>query len=167
MLNDLSGGPIPASELSLVFDGFVEYPSGQNTINIDFPEPFMYLGNQNLVVMFYRPWDTVSYTSSETFRCQIGDGVRGWIIAASSEYPLPESPVGGLPTSIYPKLRLSTEPRPSLPQFELSSEDGDFGSIPLGHTVSKTYTVKNVGYGSFSLSSVALSGSQCFTLSTD
>lgn len=166
-LNDLSGGAIPADELSLVFDGLVDYPSGEDTISIDFPEPFMYLGNQNLVVMFYRPWGTAITTGTYKFRCQIGAGVRGWVISSSSDYPLPESPVEGLPTSVYPKLRLITEPRPMEPQMYISTIDGAFGDVLIGQTRSRTYTIRNGGYGSFSLSSVSVSGNESFSLSTE
>lgn len=166
-LTDLSGGAIPADELSLVFAGLVDYPSGENTISIDFPEPFMYLGNQNLVVMFYRPWSTAITTGSYNFRCQFGDGARGRVIASNSEYPLPESPVVGLPTSVYPKLRLITEPRPIEPQLYISSQDGGFGDVPIGQTLSRTFTIRNGGYGSFSLASVSVSGNESFSVSSD
>lgn len=63
---DLSAGWIPSSSLQLVFDGTVDYPVGNNTINIPLTTPYTYSGG-NLVVMAYRPRDTVDYSSSDKF----------------------------------------------------------------------------------------------------
>jgi hypothetical protein len=41
---------LPESEFSLVFEGLVDFPGGQNTIAITLDEPFTYTGN-NLVIM--------------------------------------------------------------------------------------------------------------------
>ncbi len=66
---DLSTGWIPSTQLSLVFDGMVTYPSGANTINIQLTTPFNYTGG-NLVMMVNRPMDTVYYSSSDHFQAQ-------------------------------------------------------------------------------------------------
>jgi len=68
-LADLSAGWIPSTSLTSVFDGTVNYPIGQNTVNITFPQPFLYLEG-NLVVMFNRPMDTAFYSSQDYFYCQ-------------------------------------------------------------------------------------------------
>ncbi len=53
----LSDGWIPANELSLVFDGTIDYPIGQNTITIPLPSPFTYSPG-NLVLLVQRPYDS-------------------------------------------------------------------------------------------------------------
>lgn len=166
-LPDLAGGPIPSTELSLVFSGNVDYPSGQNTISIDFPEPFLYLDNQNLVMLVYRPLDTETNTQTNNFRCQNGLTQRAWTISSSTDYILPESPVGGYASVTFPKTKFITQPRFGAPQFHLTSYDGEFGDVLLGQTVTKTYTISNGGAGSFNLASLSLSGSDSFTLSYD
>jgi len=60
---------IPSTQLTLVFDGVVDYPSGANTINITFTTPFAYTGS-NLVMMVNRPMDTEYFSSSDYFQCQ-------------------------------------------------------------------------------------------------
>jgi hypothetical protein len=59
-LTDLSGGWIPAVDLTPVYDGTVNYPLGQNTVDIALPTPFQYTTG-NLVVMFNRPMDIAYY----------------------------------------------------------------------------------------------------------
>lgn len=60
---DLSGGYIPASELTLVYDGNLKIPVGENLIIIPFDEPYFYQGG-NLVIMANRPMDTDYFSSS-------------------------------------------------------------------------------------------------------
>lgn len=65
-LNDLTPGWIPATELTLVFDGYVDYPPGTNVLTIPLQTAYSYAGG-NLVVMFNRPLDTVSYDPNDCF----------------------------------------------------------------------------------------------------
>jgi hypothetical protein len=73
--SDLSDGYIPASQLSLVFDGNVVYPSGENTIRIDLQTPYMHTGG-NLVLMFVRPMDQNYYSPTNLFKCQTAGRYR-------------------------------------------------------------------------------------------
>jgi hypothetical protein len=68
---DLSAGWIPSTQMTLVFDGVIQYPAGANTITIPLQTPFMHVGG-NLVMMYNRPMDTVYYSSSDNFLCQTG-----------------------------------------------------------------------------------------------
>jgi hypothetical protein len=60
---------IPSTQLTLVFDGTVSYPSGENIINIPLTTPYNYFGG-NLVMMVNRPMDTGYFSSSDNFYCQ-------------------------------------------------------------------------------------------------
>jgi hypothetical protein len=64
---DLTAGWIPSTQLELVFDDNVDFPSGENTIAIDLDEFFFYDGTQNLVVFANRPMDTTYYSSLDHF----------------------------------------------------------------------------------------------------
>ncbi len=57
---------IPASQLTAVFSGTVNFPAGQNIITIDFDTPYSY-GGGNLVVLTERELDTDYYSSSDKF----------------------------------------------------------------------------------------------------
>ncbi|MFC1887787.1 carboxypeptidase regulatory-like domain-containing protein [Candidatus Cloacimonadota bacterium] len=65
-LATLIDGWIPATELTQVYDGSVNYPPGNNEITINLTTPYYY-GGDNLVVMVHRPMDTNSYGSSDYF----------------------------------------------------------------------------------------------------
>ena len=65
-LTDLSGGFIPASELTMVYDGGWDYEIGEGVLHITFDAPYAYSGG-NLVVLVQRPMDTEYYSSSDDF----------------------------------------------------------------------------------------------------
>lgn len=74
--NNLDAGFIPASEMTLVYDGIVEYPAGENNIVIHFQTPYVHTGG-NLVIMCHRPWDGTSYTIANLkFKGQFLGGYR-------------------------------------------------------------------------------------------
>lgn len=100
--NDLTDGWIPASQLSLVFDGNVHYPSGSNTISIQLQEPFTLAPGYNLVMMVQRPLDTASYGSWDSFLVQTSD--RNRTRTANSSAALdPGNPPAGTFTGVFPK----------------------------------------------------------------
>ena len=63
---DLSSGWIPATDLTQVFAGNVDFPSGQNRIDITLDTEYQYQGG-NLVLMIERPLDSQYYSSSDEF----------------------------------------------------------------------------------------------------
>jgi hypothetical protein len=60
-------GWIPAGDLTLVFDGTIDLPPGENDILIPLDTFFGYSGANNLVVMVQRPMDTQYYSSMDTW----------------------------------------------------------------------------------------------------
>ena len=65
-LDNLSGGWVPATDMTQVFSGTLDFPIGINEIMIDLDEPFIYEG-QNLIVFVERVMDTVYYSTGDTF----------------------------------------------------------------------------------------------------
>ncbi len=65
-LQDLSGGYIPSTELTQVFNGTLNFPAGENAILIPLDEWYFYNGG-NLVIFTYRPYDSVYYDSNSHF----------------------------------------------------------------------------------------------------
>ncbi len=60
---NLTSGWIPASSLTQVFDGTINYLSSQNSVTIEFDNQYYYEGD-NLVIMAFRPMDDQTYGSS-------------------------------------------------------------------------------------------------------
>jgi hypothetical protein len=92
----LEDGYIPSTQLTLVYDGPVNFPSGENTISINFSEPYMYLDGGNLVMMVYKTaaqW----YSSADNFKCQtVGDNRSRNIVADSDNFDPANPPTGTL-----------------------------------------------------------------------
>jgi hypothetical protein len=99
---DLSGGWIPSTQMTLVFDGNVDYPSGQNTITIPLQTPFEYTSG-NLVMMVLRPTDTSWHSSSDYFKCQTVGNSRALNYYSDSTPNDPASPTGGSLTGQFPQ----------------------------------------------------------------
>ncbi|MDP2174161.1 MAG: carboxypeptidase regulatory-like domain-containing protein [Candidatus Cloacimonadaceae bacterium] len=66
---NLTAGWIPSTQMTLVFDGTVNYPSGPNNIMIPLATPFVFAGG-NLAMMVQRPMDTAYFSPSDYFDCQ-------------------------------------------------------------------------------------------------
>lgn len=75
-LPNLTSGWIPSTDLSLVFSGMVDLPSGENVIYLPFNEPFDYFNRENLVILVQRPMDTEYYMSTDNFLAQTGTQQR-------------------------------------------------------------------------------------------
>jgi len=100
---DLAAGWIPSTQLTQVFAGNVNYPSGANNINITFTTPFPY-GGGNLVVMVQRPMDAEYYSSSDVFVTQTGTLTSRTRNAYSDSTPFdPAAPPTATPTGMFPK----------------------------------------------------------------
>jgi flagellar hook assembly protein FlgD len=99
---DLSAGYIPSTGMTLVFDGLVDYPSGQNTVTIGFPEAFLYL-QDNLVMMVQRPMDTGYYSTSDRFQHQTIGTNRARRVASDATTYDPTNPPAGTLTGQFPK----------------------------------------------------------------
>ena len=142
-LDNLSSGFIPASELTLVFDGNIAYPGGQNTIFIPFQRPYLHTPG-NLVVMFHRPMDTQSYTRPNYFKCQDSSDNRARRNADDNTTLDPFNPWGG---NVFNKLPQATfyhtvnTVANDLAAVKISGP----GSTTLGNALSFIIRIKNYG----------------------
>jgi len=73
-LNDLTGGWIPQNEIQLVFDGLIEIFPGINSVYIQFDEPFLYVGNSNLVIQYYQYQPGWPYTVARFYSANDPNG---------------------------------------------------------------------------------------------
>lgn len=72
-LEHLSGGWIPVEELTLVFDGLLDFPSGPGTINIDLDQPYEYNGGV-LVIYSNRVFEQNYYGFNDRFFASPDEG---------------------------------------------------------------------------------------------
>ncbi len=103
---DLSGGWIPSTQLTQVYNGTLNFPTGSNTIVIPFNNPYLYLNGENLVLFFNRPMDTQYYDSTDYFKAQTGtQTTRARNIYSDSTTYDPAAPpaTGGTNTGQFPQ----------------------------------------------------------------
>jgi hypothetical protein len=165
---DLSAGFIPASQLTRVFDGYIDFPHGANAILINLRIPFVYTGG-NLVVMFHRPvGEYVAWGGQYDFRCQTGTN-RGRhahldnLVAPVDPYNPPE----GTLVSSYPMVSFFFTPEllaNDMGALYLMGPEIVQAGITLTYTVrirnngtvdQDNYQVKLMGSGNIELGSVA------------
>ena len=101
-LQNLFGGWIPSTAMTLVFDGLVNFPTGENSIVFPLQFPFTYTGG-NLVVMFNRCLDSNHYQQNDLFKCQIGAYGRARIDYDNWDEFDPANLTGGYVCSEFPK----------------------------------------------------------------
>ncbi|MCK9424081.1 MAG: carboxypeptidase regulatory-like domain-containing protein, partial [Bacteroidales bacterium] len=105
-LMDLTGGYIPAGDLTLVFDGTVTFPSGVNDVTIPLNVPYTYSGG-NLVILTYHPLEADYYNSNDRFYSTLSPEHPGRTAASVDDVtvfdpynpPVPESFLDMLPNT--------------------------------------------------------------------
>jgi hypothetical protein len=164
-LTDLSGGWIPSTSLTLVFDGNVSFPSGQNDIMVTLQTPFPF-GGGNLVMMVQRPMDTIFYDSTDYFKCQTVGTNRSLKLQSDSVVYDPTAPATATPSGQFPKTTFRFVSQGTTPQFSVSPQSYNFGQKLMNTVSNQTFNVMNVGGGTTPLviSNITISGSPFFTL---
>jgi len=141
---DLSGGWIPSTQLTLVFDGNITYPSGANTITIPLQTPYMHTPG-NLVMMVERPMDTQYYSSSDNFQAQtIGTARALKVQSDSTPYDPANPPAGTTPSGQFPKTTIFYTGQAIVNDLGCLSISGNT-TPSVGAATPYTITVKNNG----------------------
>ncbi|MCB5257910.1 MAG: carboxypeptidase regulatory-like domain-containing protein, partial [Candidatus Cloacimonetes bacterium] len=140
---DLSAGWIPSTELTLVFDGIVSYPSGINTIIIPLQTPYFHTPG-NLVMMVQRPMDTQYYSSSDYFLAQTMGANRSRRAYADSVTYDPANPPGVTPSEEFPKTTIFYLGQELINDLSCLSISGP-SSASVGSVSNYTIRVRNNG----------------------
>lgn len=107
--NNLTGGWISASSLTLVFDGTLDFNSGINNITIPLDDPFPYTNN-NLCILTHNIYTAQTYSVDNKFYETINTNYYDCTRAAGSAGSLnPNSPPAGYLFSRFPNLTLYLE----------------------------------------------------------
>ena len=140
---DLSGGWIPSTQLTLVFDGVVTYPAGANTITIPLSTPYMHTPG-NLVMMVNRPMDTQYYSSSDNFLAQTGTQMRTLKLQSDGTNFDPSAPPAATAVGQFPKVTILYSGQAIVNDMGCLSVTGNT-TPSVGAASSYTVTVKNNG----------------------
>ncbi|MDZ4181941.1 MAG: carboxypeptidase regulatory-like domain-containing protein [Candidatus Cloacimonadaceae bacterium] len=162
--DNLAGGWIPSTQLTLVYDGNVNYPSGQNTITIPLQTPYTYAGG-NLVMMVNRPMDTTYFNYNDQFYCQTIGTNRSLLVYSDGTQFFPDNPPTGVsPTGQFPKTTFHLTPMGPDPIFMVNPSSHNYGTVLLNSTHNRNFSVMNVGGGTLTINSIGIAGSEYMTL---
>ena len=142
-LPDLGGGYIPATQLTLVFDGTVDYPAGENTISITLQTPYTHTPG-NLVMLVERPMDTEYFSSSSYFKCQTIGTNRARVYRSDSTAADPNSPPAGTASGQFPMTKITYTPVTIVNDLGAMTISGNT-TPTAGTSYNYTVSVKNNG----------------------
>ena len=157
-LNDLSSGWIPSSAMTMVFNGHVNFPNGENTITIYLNEPFQYTGG-NLVIMSRSPWINPWNATPLNFYCQTVGTSRARDYWSDSTNPDPAAPpVSGANLTVsgqFPKTTFHFSDSQLINDLEAVSLTGS-QVLERDNPYSYDVTIYNAGYDHHSYYTVEL-----------
>jgi len=143
-VQDLSSGWIPSTQLTLVFDGNIAYPSGVNTIVIPLQTPYMHTPG-NLVMMVQRPMDTTYYSSADYFYGMTIGANRTLNVFSDGITYDPANPPGGInPGNQVPKITVFYSSQQIINDLACLSISGNT-SPTAGTAYNYVITIKNNG----------------------
>jgi hypothetical protein len=170
---DLTEGWIPSTQLTLVYEGTLNFPVGVNEIWIELPEVFIFEGG-NLAVMALRPMDDAYFNSNDRFVVTTGTtAFRTRTYSSDTAAPTPEAPTGTTNSTLFPNIKMAfnmagmgtlagtiTDDVTSLPiagakieivgstRFTLTNENGEF---TLPYLFVGDYSIKISKYGYYDI----------------
>jgi len=145
-LTTLNAGWIPSTELTLVFDGQVNYPSGIHIIDIELDTLFHYTCG-TLVLMVQRPMDSGYFSSSDKFYCQTDTMFRARNAYHDTQLLDPANPPasGFVLNGQYPKIRITYTAQSIASDLSCSQVISD-KVVTLGATEQVQVKINNYGY---------------------
>jgi len=163
-LADLSGGWILPPNLSLVYDGNITYPSGENTVTIPLQNPFSYMSG-NLVLYANRPWEDTSYNTNDNFRVQtIGTNRARKLTSSTTTYDPTAPSAAGTLSGQFPMTTFHVVAAGTTPLFAINPSAVNFGTVLINSTHTRQFSISNAGGAPLTISSITVSGAEAFTL---
>lgn len=162
--NDLSGGWILPANLTLVYDGNITYPNGENTVTIPLQTPFSYTSG-NLVLYANRPWEDVSYNTNDNFRVQtIGSNRARKLTSSSTNYDPNAPSAAGTLSGQFPMTTFHITAIGTTPLFAITPSGVDFGTSLIDIPQTRAFSISNAGGAPLTISSISVAGSPAYTL---
>jgi len=144
---DLSAGWIDPGTLTLVFDGFMNFPLGASTILIPLQTLYPYTGG-NLVLYTNHPMASSSHNYDDRFLVQSSVQYRARKLQSNSvlyNFMSPQEP--GTLFSTFPKTTFHIAPFTAEPLFAVTPADYDFGTVLVSAPAHQDFSIANAGGG--------------------
>jgi len=159
-LPDLSGGWIPSTQLTSVFNRTVVFPSGQNVIRLNLNTPYLYTGG-NLVLLARTPGNTSGAITEVSFICQtIGTNRARDYYSNTTNADHTAPPMTGTYLTLsgqFPKTTFHFTDTPSIVDLGITAFTGPT-DMTIGQSYTHNVTVNNPGTAAQSTYNVKLYG---------
>lgn len=160
---NLAGGWILPPELTLVYDGTMNFPAGANTITVPLQTPFTYLSG-NLVLYAYRPMDTESYNTNDNFLTQTVGTNRARILRSDTTAYDPNAPATGTLSGSFPKTTIHLSAGGANPIFSINPSAKNWGTVLINSSNDQGFSITNAGSGTLTINTITIDGSPMFSL---
>ena len=165
-LANLLGMWAPFDQLSLVYEGVIDFPQDENTIMLGLDAPFAYTGG-NLVLLVNGVWDNNTYHSYDYFQGQRGSRLRTRA-AVDNDNALdpanPPTPYDQLLSAVFPRITLFFAAQPPVPEICFNPNAHDFGGVLLDTWANREFQTVNTGLADLTITGIGISGSPDFSL---
>ena len=157
---------IDINELTQVFDGIVEYPYEEMWIDYDLDTPFVYNGNDNLIIAVH---ETQPGRNShvEFFYSTDCDENRSLYCNQDITLPSPASPPAGNTIKAYPNIIMYFDDLSEDANLVVAPDSWTVNNVVINTTTSKKFDILNTGGESLTINNITLSGHGYFTLASD
>jgi hypothetical protein len=165
-MSNLNNGWISSTQLTPVFDGLIDYPSGQNLITITLQNHYTYQGGF-LVLLVHRPVDTQIYNVNNKFLCQSDDSNRTINYVTNSTLVNPANPPNIASSNLsaqFPKITIHMILTPTEPVLYVQPNTYDFGNVVLNSFTTKEFVAYNMGTDTLLINNISVLGSPYYDL---
>lgn len=152
----MSTGWIPSSDLSLAFDGIVDYPEGESTVTLGLNTPFNYTGG-NLVLLIQHPWEIDTFHNNNLFRGQYSGPLRTRSVVSDSNVfdpAAPPVPLAGQLTVMFPQTTLHFAETPPEPEILIQPGTCAFGEVLENGLANMQVKLFNTGLSPLDISDI-------------
>ena len=163
-LADLSAGYILPTQLTVVYDGTISFPAGENSVTIPLQTPFAYSGG-NLVLYAHRPMDTQSFNTNDNFKTQTVGTNRARKLASDTTTYDPAAPAAGTLSGSFPQTTFHMTSLGPNPVFVVTPANKDWGTVLINSTNDQIFTISNAGTGTLTVNTIQINGAHFQMLS--
>ncbi len=151
-----------ASGMATVYSNASFLPVADSFNMLNFSIPFLWNGVDNIVVDFAFGQVQPTYSSTGTIKVDaMTNGYRHWQSDTISQTNVFTD---GTIIDTRPQIKMTFSPVAVEPQFSINPESHDFGTVYLGSSSTRQFTVTNTGGGTLNISSVSIQGSGNYSI---
>lgn len=134
---------VPLANLTQVYIGSLTTTTTPGWIELTLTTPFIYDNTQNLVIAMDENTNS-AHNSADEFYCTSVSGNRSLQYQSANTNPNPSSPPNGTLKTHIPNIRLTCSLNPAV---SVNPTTLSFGNVFIGNTLTRSFSIANVGQG--------------------